>query len=577
MKKLIYGLVCSLLILSCEIPESLTVKGNPGLYVPLGSPFANMKEGERLEDLISPDNIKKTMNSDTSDTDADNGLIIYDVSIAMAQTHGIPANVQTYLVQYPLTEMPLNLENYLDQAMNASNDKEDVRIPAIPGVTGTLPAGTYYYIYGDGTPPSTSEIPNKPFLKVPLNDMVKLVKKVTRNPNDKFGLEISYTSQLAQYLELKIPAFGINAYIKGTPDTSVSPPKLLFFDKSGSDFVPRNDLHKSGDDSEFLVFARISGPCSGLIDPEMLFEWKTVVINTDKDGDDAFNVEYPIENSLGDFLGGGVSFNRVDGYVYMTGLHSDEPVVMTVDINGAKQFRNLQDATPSFTVTEKPDGTKIADGSLTTSSFTSANPAPLDLKPLFQNEGAVLKVNVEIEDIEIEYSESLNDKNIKFNLYALIPLNLKVSEVADKEAPNVTIGDINVRNTYVPLDLGDKLAKLGEGDLFGREEGEDNLLNEINFVEIILKEVNITITEKDKLMLLVKNKDDYKLLAFNNNTSLKYESDLLSKPFSPEFSVLLKKDTATSGSFNVLRTENPKFDFKLDVKAKAKIDYTIKF
>jgi hypothetical protein len=576
MKKIIYGFVCCLLILSCQIPESLTLKGNPGLYVPLGSPFANMKEGERLEDLISPDNIKKTMNSNTSDTNSDNGLIIYDVSKAMAQNHGIAQNVQTYLVQYPLTEMPLNLEKYLDQSMNTSN-KEDVRIPAIPAVTGALPTGIYYYIYGDGTAPGTNEITNKPLLKIPLNDMVKLIKKVTRNSNDRFGLEISYSSQLAQYLELKIPAFGINSYIKGTPDPSVNPAKLLFFDKSGNDFVPRNDLHKSGDDSELWVYARISGPCSGNIKPEMLFEWKKALINTDNNGDNAFNKEYPIENSLGDFLGGGVSFNRVDGYVYMSGLNSTEPVVMTIDIKGTKQIRNLKDATPSFTVIEKPDGTKTADGSLTTSSFTGANTAPLDLKTLFESQGAILKIDVEIHDMEIEYSEDLNNKSIKFNLYVVIPLNLKASEVAGKEAPNVTIGGVNIKNTYVPLDLGDKLSKLGTGDLFGREDGGDNLLNEINFVEIVLKEVNITITEKDKLMLLVKNKNDYKLLEFKDNVSLKYEGGLLSKPFSPEFSVLLKKDTATSGSFNVLRAENPKFDFKLDVNAKAKVDYTTKF
>jgi hypothetical protein len=578
MKKVIYGIAFCLLILSCEIPESLTLKGNPGLYVPLGSPFTNMKEGERLEDLISPDNIRKSMNSNASDDGEDNGLIIYDVSEAMAVSHGIDPTVQTYLVQYPLTEMPLNLEKYLNQSMEDSNDKEDVIIPDIPAVTGPLPPETYYYIYGDKTAPSTSEIPEKPFFRVSLNDMARLVKKIKRDSGDRFGLEISYSLQLAQYLEFKIPAFGINTYIKGTPDPSVNPEKLLFFDDSGNDFTPRDDLHKSGDDSELWVYARISGPCFGKIEPELLFEWKKAVIKTDNDGDDAFKTEYPIENSLGDFLGGGVSFNRVDGYVYMTDLNSPEPVVMTVDIKGDIQTRNLQDATPSFTVTEKSDGTLVAHGSLTNSSFTGPNPTtPLDLRALFQDEGAVLKVNVEIEEMEITYSEDLSDKSIKFSLYVLIPMNLKIEEVADKEAPNVTVGGVNIRNTYVPLDLGDKLAKLGEGDLFGRKDDEDNLLNEINFVEIFLKEVNITITEKDKLMLLVKNKDDYKLLEFKDRESLKYEGDLLSKPFSPEFSVLLKKDTATSGSFNVLRTDNPKFDFKLDVNAKAKVDYTIKF
>jgi len=309
----------------------------------------------------------------------------------------------------------------------------------------------------------------------------------------------------------------------------------------------------------------------------MIFEWAKALINTDTGAGSAFKAEYPIENSLGDFLGGGISFNKADGYVYMSGL-SAEPV-MTVDIgNGVNQTRNLKEATPSFTVTPKPDGTKIANGSLTTSSFTNDNPNPLNLAPIFENAGAVLKVEVKIDELEITNSETIGDKSIKFNLFALIPLNLKVSEVPGKEAPNVTVGGVNIKNNYLPLDLGDTLAKLGEGDLFGREEGKDNLINEVDSLEIILKGVDISIFNKDNIRLLVKIKNDYKLLEFNDNASLKFDSNLLSIPFSPEFNVLLKKDTGTnSGSFKILRTEVPKFDFRLDIKAKAKIDYTLNF
>jgi len=575
MKKLVYGLACLFLILSCDIPESITVKGNPGLYVPLGSPFAGLKEGERLEDLISKDKIREMMNSNASG--AGNGLVIYDVSETMAQNHGIDPKVQTYLVQYPLTEMPLNLKDYLDDAINAVNTKGDITIPSVSGVTGTLPAGTYYYIYGDGSTPGTSDITNNPFIKIPLNDMVKLVKKVSRDPAGRFGMEINYTPQLAQYLEFKIPALGINSYIKGTPYPPASPAKLLYVDQSGTDFFPRNDLQKTGDDSELWVYARISGPCAGNLTPEMHFEWTKALINTDTGNGSAFKAEYPIENSLSDFLGGGISFNKVDGYVYMSGLTSGSSIKMTVDTgNSQNQIRNLIEATPSFTVTEKSDGTKIADGSLTVSSFTGADTSPLNLAPVFEGAGAVLKVVVDIEDIEITHSEA-GDRNVKINLYTMIPLNLKISAVPGKEAPNVTVGGVNVRNNYVPLDLGDTLAKMGTGDLFGREEGKDNLIKEIDSVEIIIKDVDISIIGKDNLVVLVKNKDNYNLLEFNNNASLKFDSGNLSAPFSPEFTVLLKKDTANSGSFKILRAESPKFDFKLDVKAKAKINYTQKF
>jgi hypothetical protein len=577
MKKFKLGLVCCLLILSCQIPESLTVKGNPGLYVPLGSPFANMKDEDRLENLISANKIKEMMNSKASAVDTDNELSVYEVSVSMAQNCGISAELQTYMVKYPLTEMPLNLEEYLNDSMSEVNEKKDISIPEISGLTGPLPPGSYYYIYGDGTS-DINEDPNNPFFKVPLNDMVKLVKKVTRDSTGRFGMEINYTPQLAEYLEIEIPAFGIN-YKKGTPDSAVNPTKLIYADQSGSDFTPRNDLHKNGDDSELLVYARISGPCAANIEPGIVFEWLKAIINTDDMGDSgAFNVEYPIENSLGNFLGGGVSFKKVDGYVYMSGIISEEPIVMTVDIGGGNiQTRNLQEAMEPFSINHD---TNVVNGNLTTSSFTSDNPAPLNLTPIFETEDATLKVVINIQDMEIENNDDIAGRSVKFNLYVLIPMDLKVSEVPEKGAPNVNADGVNIKDNYVQLDLGDMLAKIGEGDLFGRKKGkEDNLLKDIDFVELTLKGVDISIMKKENLKLLVKTNNNYKLLEFKEGASLKFDGSSLGVPFSPEFIVLLKKDVVSGsfGSFEILRTVAPKFDFRLEVKAKAKIDYTMEF
>jgi len=576
MKKLLLGLVCCLILLSCQIPESLTVKGNPGLYVPLGSPFATMKEEDRLENLISPNKIREMMNNNASAVDTDNELLVYEVSESMAETHGIDKKLQTYMVQYPLTEMPLDLEKYLNDSMGDVNDKEDISIPEIPTLTGPLPSGEYFYIYGDDSPPDKSGNDNKPFFKVPLNDMAKLVKKVTRM-DGRFGMVINNTPELKQYLEIKIPAFGINTYIKGEQDPT-DPTKLIYANKSSNDFTPKVDLKKTGDDYELWVYARVSGPCTGNINPDMVFEWKKALIDTSSEGsgNGHFNVDYPIENSLGDFLGGGVSFKRVDGYVYMSGINSSSqsPIKMTVDIGGNIQTRNLQEANESFIIDPV---TNVVSGSLTASSF-KGDTTPLNLAPIFESAGATLKVNVDIQDMEIENTGNI-DKIIKLNLYVLIPMNLKVSEVPGKEALPTNVGGVNIKNNYVQLDLGDALDKIGKGDLFGREEGKDNLLKDIDSVELILKGVEISIIKQENLMLLIKTNNNYKLLEFKENASLMFDGSSLGVPFSPEFFVLLKKDviSGSSGSFEILRTVAPKFDFKIDVKAKAKIDYTIEF
>jgi len=560
MKKVIPGFICLFLLTTCglEMPESITIKGKPGLYVPLGSPFAGMKEEDRLENLISPNGIMKMMNN----SGADKGLEVYEVSEAMAQSCGIDKNILTYLVHYPLADMPLDLQEYMNKAADAINSKGEISIPPIPGAE-SLPAGTYYYIYEAGQQWSRDDL-DLPFLKIPLNDMVKLVKKVTKEADGKFGLEIDYTPQLANNLWLKIPAFGINEYMKGVRDPA-NPNKLQFFSQTMSDeFFPQTQL----ENSEFLIYARISGPCSGDLVLGILFDWVTAVINTGAMNESNFFEEYPIENSLGNFLGGTVSFKKVEGYVYMSGLGSDSSVGMTVDIGNGPQKINLKEATKSFDIKEKPDGTKIIDGRLADSSC-----APLNLAPIFKSAKPTIKAKIEIAEFPIARCTD-DDKIIKISLYALIPLDL---EVSGKEAPDVTIGGVNIKNTYVSLDLGDTLSKMGTGDdLFGRKAGEDSLINEIESIGIILKNIDITVMDKTRLAVLIETKDPPQLLEFKNN-SVSLQLKDLSIPFNPKFTVLLLKDIpgGSSGSFKIFRTDAPKFDFKLYVEAKAALDFTL--
>jgi len=543
------------------MPESITIKGKPGLYLPLGSPFAGMKEEDRLENLISPNGIIKMMNND--DSGADRGLEVYEVSEAMAKSCDIDGDILTYLVHYPLADMPLNLQEYMDKAADAINSKGEISIPDI--VTEPLPAGTYYYIYEAGQEWNLGlEDLNRPFLKIPLNDMVKLVEEVTKEPEGKFGLEIDYTPQLANNLELKIPAFGIKDYIKGVQDPA-NPKKLQFYTKTMSnEFVPKTQLNGS----EFWIYARISGPCSGDFEPGILFDWETAVINTGAMEESNLNEEYPIGNSLGNFLGGTVSFNKVKGYVYMSGLDSDSSVKITVDVGNGPQERNLKETKESFKVIEKkPDGTKIIDDFLADSSCD-----PLDLAPIFKSAEATIKAKVEIKKFTVE-KDNAGDKTIKISLYALIPLDL---EVSGNEAPNVTIGGVNIKDTYVPLDLGDTLSKVGTGgDLFGRKTGEDSFINEIESIGIILKNINITVIDKTSLAVLVETNDLPQLLEFGKD-SVSLQLQDLSVPFNPKFTVLLRKVPEKSfGSFRILRTDTPKFDFKLYVEAKTALNFTL--
>jgi hypothetical protein len=132
------------------------------------------------------------------------------------------------------------------------------------------------------------------------------------------------------------------------------------------------------------------------------------------------------------------------------------------------------------------------------------------------------------------------------------------------------------------LDLGDSLNNSAEGDLFGRnEDDEDNFLNNITYVKIGISKPNINIIDSSRLAVLVTAKEGNSLLELRDNASLQFTGAVLNEiPFNPKFSVLLRKDQpgdGKPGSFKILRPKNPSFDFKLYVEAKAAFEYTVDF
>jgi len=592
MKKIIPGFICLLLITTCgfEMPESITVKGAPKLYVPLGSPFARMDEKDRLENLISRDAIKEMMNQGG---DA-GGIEVYVVSPDMAQTNGLDKKVLTYLVDYQLADMPLDLQKYMDDAMEATQKKQEITIPDIPANYATLVSPAHpLFIREDGSLTDANE--DEPFLRIPLNDMGKLVKVVRRDVGDRFGLkipEIPEIPDLQTYLQLKIPALGIADYMSGIRDGN----DLLFYDtvgaSNGKPFYPRDDLDKNGSNYEIQIFAQITGAYTGTgkLDPDMVFEWKTADIDTNAAGSSYFSEEYPIGNNLGQFLGEGTSFKKVLGYVYMSGVGSNNnsPVEMKVTIGGDVQTRYLKDATPDFTVDK---GGTASGGNFTTSSFTDDNSDPLELAAIFEDQDNKLKVDINLPSWTItnEDEESISP-TIKSRLLVLIPMDLEVFGVTIN--PSVEEGNPGGKE-YVKLNLKALNKIMGDddkaGDLFGRKDGEDNALKDISYVNIGLRfsRSDITLINSDNLAVLVtKSREEnslQRLMEFKSGKPLKLTSEFFEEiPFNPDFSVLLEKDKddntgayKNTGSFQLLYSPKPSFNFRLYVEAQAALEYTL--
>jgi len=612
MKKIIPGIVCLLLITSCdfEMPKSLTVKGSPGLYVPLGSPFVGMKPEERLENLIGPDNVKNMLDGSSAEAGIGKELKIYEVDKSLATPLKMDPDVQAYVARYPLADMPLNLKKYAEDAMKAVNDRRQFTIPDLSSLPIPPTSASPVFMTEDG-PERTDN--DKPFIKVSLVDMAKLVKLV--KAEDILGLEIDYFADLATNLELRIPGLGIETWTKGTAtddngNPSSNPTKLRYYNPAKRYFYPRvqrdtagtvtqpSDLDAKGN---LLIYAKISGSLQPKTHvPSLVFKWEMAQIDTvtGTDNKGSFSGEYPLDNNLGKFLGEGVSFKRVDGYMYMSGVHVDEDSTMTIDVYDAKgpeaniipgysQKHTLNDVSaPVF----PKDGEKFtADNAkfLTDPKLMSITDVPqLDMRDILKAESKKLKVSVQIPGMEIFRDEvEKGDDAIHLDLLVLIPLELEVSnQIPDDIAVDLANGD-----KYVMLDLGDALKKTSKGgDLFGRKGGEDDALKVIKSVEIGIRfsTNDINIIRPGDLAVLVTSNKRKQIMEFKNNSRLRLtskEDGLDEIPFSPVFNVLLEKNKnaagqyETSGSFKILRPAKPSFDFKLDVTAKAELEYTLDF
>jgi len=206
---------------------------------------------------------------------------------------------------------------------------------------------------------------------------------------------------------------------------------------------------------------------------------------------------------------------------------------------------------------------------------------PLHMEEILNNaDSKSLKVAITIEKMQIKASDmdTYDKKYIKFDLLVLIPLDMKVTN----EIPAEINVSNDIRAKYVALDLGDALKKNSkEGDLFGRKEGEDNALKDITYVSVSIKfsKSDINVIDPNNLAVLVTTENGSRLMEFKDNASLKLEGAFLNDiPFSPQFNVLLEKEQGgSSGSIKILRSDNPSFDFKLYVEAKAALEYTLDF
>ncbi|MDR2535910.1 MAG: hypothetical protein LBD29_07765 [Treponema sp.] len=249
------------------LPESATVKGEPGFHVPIGYISKVAGEENSVAYYIGEDKIQ--------DLAGGGNIRIYSYNKPFS-------SVRTYLIHYQIASLNLDLSKYV-QALNVTE--------AFVNDAGTIP-GT-----GDYIP-----------IPIPLDTMGKWIPEVN---NAKFAVRLTMSGP-SGFHEVSVKMSKGNTAEQTKLFTST--PQILDFD-SGiiSSFVPSQGITVS-----------IKAPIGTFFKLEVDFDWEEARVFPGDEG--VFKDAYTGLDKLGeltDFLGGS-AFKEVSGFMYVNGLPGEE-------------------------------------------------------------------------------------------------------------------------------------------------------------------------------------------------------------------------------------------------------------
>jgi hypothetical protein len=301
----------------------------------------------------------------------------------------------------------------------------------------------------------------KPLFAVPLNDMAKLVKEVIGGP---FGIEmdLANTSSFRGNVLVKIPAFGIDEYIEGEMEGG----KLRFADTpEDGKFIPKKEQGGNlNEKNELEIYVKVTGPCSGTIVPEMVFEWDEAVIYTITNESLKGNYQFNFKNDLGEYLGEGVSFKEVTGYIYVNNVKDAK---LLLDANGVSLLREKESA-----LINKNRPTDIFTDQFTGTIPESSLGYPISMADVL-NDDSILEYQIKIPEMRVENTPDGTSRTITIDMVILLPLEFKVTT---SSIPG-----------YVKLELNNIFPKPGKEDLFLRDSKDDGLLSNLTSMTILFK------------------------------------------------------------------------------------------
>ncbi|MDR0374300.1 MAG: hypothetical protein LBH85_01055, partial [Treponema sp.] len=320
-------LACNVDWSDLSMPEQVKVATTPGLYLPLtknlfSGEFEKYSPEKLINDKLSPGKVKEMIGNNMS-----------GITVSTYKDPSDPDAALTYLLRYPLAEMPYDLSQYMASL--------EIEAPSI-----SLNVGN-----GISAPPPGTPLPSPipfPSVNVDIRDMANLVSSLTYT---EFGIKIA--GNFERGMEVHIT--DSNAPANGGFDLTSTG---VYKSDGYTHFVKSNGTWKPSKSYASLIIidmtlthypnAPVDSSGNITIQPEFILDWTEVIVNP---GDiEKLEGELPLDFfELGQTLNG-ITFpaGSVEAYLYTSGLPQSTAAITlkSITITPSSVMHTLVDQAP---------------------------------------------------------------------------------------------------------------------------------------------------------------------------------------------------------------------------------------
>jgi hypothetical protein len=588
---------------SCEFPQSARIKASPSLRIPI--PLGNGENNSFIRSYISAERVQEQLKGDGGGKTPK--VYNYALTAEDKTNFGIGGNsgsdpIQTYLITYPLFDMSLDFDEYLNGTpLDTDEDTdESKRVPNIvitDSIAGTVNRAMQMYPTGENGLSYTYWI--DPFQgkspEVDLGDMKNLLSDITFKSTTSFIINVTpqNAEDMKKALRIRIPQLKIgnatdtssNSWVTGELNTAKTE---LEFKSSGIDTTDVLLLPQNGTDldkEKITIHVRLVNKIGAGNYPATLnFDWNSANITPNNDNKRTGEFKGLELGSYLKDLGSGVKFEKIYAYFNIEAPQSydDFKVAITsaqgsliegtvnVELGGEIDIvgRPVEDAYPEWLLSDAKEYIDFTD------ALTGKDAIKYTITP-------PKTAMINYDDLKDD-----NSPKITATLVILLPMSFTFTPVQGEEKISIPTEKEN-GGTYLPVKFQ------GLDDFLGGGEGDDDKGSVMGEIDDVLGEggltnlqLNLSITENNATSSIYLGVEDteetteWQVLEIAKNNSKSFQINARSLSSIPSIRFLVKAGDDGNGRLYIKSqaaggTGSVDFKVKISVEADVNVDKSI--